>query len=56
MDTGVAKEMIRVIRAERTTRLARLPTEDPDLAYDQWLSTDEPFIDELCPTLTGGSN
>jgi hypothetical protein len=51
MNTSVAKEMIRVIRAERESRLARLPTEDPDFAYDEWLSTDEPFINDLCLTL-----
>jgi hypothetical protein len=51
MNTSVAKDMIRVIRAERESRLARLPTEDPDFAYDEWLSTDEPFINELCLTL-----
>ena len=28
-----------------------LANEDPDYAYDQWLFTDEPFVNELCLVL-----
>ncbi len=48
MDMTVGKDMIQVIRDERNARLKRLPTENPDVAYDQWFFTDEPFINELC--------
>jgi hypothetical protein len=47
MDTSVAQNIIRVIRTERDTRLARFTTENLDL----WTLTDEPFINELCLTL-----
>ena len=48
MADKIAKEMISVIRAERQRRADRLKDEDPDMAYDQWLFTDEPFVNEMC--------
>ena len=48
MNTGIAGGMIEVIRSERQRRLDRLRDEDPDIAYDHWLFTDEPFINEMC--------
>lgn len=48
MDTRVLKEMITVIRAEQERRASLLMKEDSDFAYDRWLSTDEPFVNELC--------
>lgn len=48
MDTTVAKGMIRVIRAEKKRRLTRLSDEDSEAAYDQWISFDELFVNELC--------
>jgi hypothetical protein len=48
MDNSIAKEVISVIRTERQRRADRLKEEDPDVAYDQWLFTDEPFINEMC--------
>ncbi len=43
--------MIGVIRSESKRRSALLRDEDPDFAYDQWLFTDEPFVNELCLVL-----
>jgi hypothetical protein len=43
--------MVSVIRAERQRRLTLLKDEDGDWAYDQWLFTDEPFVNELCLVL-----
>jgi hypothetical protein len=48
MDFKTATEVIGVIRAERQRRLDRLQGEDPDVFYDQWLFTDEPFVNEMC--------
>ncbi len=48
MDFEIAREMIGVIRTERERRSDRLRNEDEDFAYDQWLFTDEPFINEMC--------
>lgn len=48
MDSKIAKEVISVIRTERQRRADRLKDEDPNMAYDQWLFTDEPFINEMC--------
>jgi len=39
--------MIGVIRKERKRRMALL-SDDPDVADYVWLSTDEPFINDLC--------
>jgi hypothetical protein len=47
MDTKVAKDTIKVIRKERKRRLSRLPNH-PDAAYDRWLFSDEPFVNDLC--------
>jgi hypothetical protein len=50
MNTKAAKDTIEVIRKERQRRRAELP--DPeDAAYDQWMFTDEPFINDLCLVL-----
>jgi hypothetical protein len=48
MDFKTAAEVIGVIRAERQRRLERLRDEDPDISYDLWLFTDEPFVNEMC--------
>jgi len=48
MDSKIAREVIGVIRAERRRRSDQLKDEDPDVAYDQWVFTDEPFINEMC--------
>ena len=45
------KEMTAVIRAENKRREPLLPGENPEFAYDQWVSTDAPFISELCLAL-----
>ena len=48
MDTHIFREMIAVIRAEEKRRVSLLTGEDPDFEYERWLSTDEPFVNELC--------
>jgi hypothetical protein len=48
METGIFKEMISIIRAEQQRRVSLLAEEDPNFAYDRWLSTDEPLVNELC--------
>jgi len=48
MERKIANEVVAVIRSERQKRSDRLNDEDPDFAYDQWLFTDEPFINEMC--------
>jgi hypothetical protein len=48
VDTKTLKDMITVIKTERERRSALLQGEDPNFAYDQWLFTDEPFLNELC--------
>lgn len=48
MNSEIAKEVINVIRSEQSRRSHRLKNEDPDVAYDQWLFLDEPFISEMC--------
>jgi hypothetical protein len=48
MDSKIAKEVIGVIRTESQRRSDQLKDEDPNAAYDQWLFTDEPFINEMC--------
>ena len=48
MEIDILKQMISVIRVEEQRR-ASLPTdENSNFAYDQWLFTDEPFVNELC--------
>lgn len=46
--TPVFKEMIAVIKAEQQRRSSLLTDEDPNFAYDHWLFTDAPFVNELC--------
>ena len=48
MDTRILKDMISVIRTEKERRTSILKALDPDIAYDQWLFTDAPFVNELC--------
>jgi hypothetical protein len=48
MDTKILKDMITVIRTEQERRASLLRDEDPDFAYDKWLFTDGPFLNELC--------
>jgi hypothetical protein len=48
MDRNIAKEVINAIRSERQRRSDRLQDEDAEAAYEQWLFTDEPFINEMC--------
>jgi hypothetical protein len=51
MDTSVAKDMIRVIRAELDSRKRDFrATEDPDMG-DLWPAMGEPFFNELCLAL-----
>lgn len=40
--------MITVIRTEQERRTSLLQDEDSNFAYDQWLFTDAPFLNELC--------
>ena len=48
METRILKEMIAVFRAEQQRRALLLTEEDPNFAYDRWLFTDGPFVNELC--------
>jgi hypothetical protein len=48
VDTKILKDMITVIRTEQERRTSLLQNEDPNFAYDQWLLTDGPFLNELC--------
>lgn len=48
MQFQTATEIISIIKTERQRRLDSLNDQDPDVAYDQWLFTDEPFINEMC--------
>lgn len=48
MQKQLFKDMISVIRAEKRRREESVNHADPDLAYDQWLFEDLPFINELC--------
>jgi hypothetical protein len=43
-----ARAYLGVIKAEERRRSERLDREDPNIAYDQWLFTDAPFIGDLC--------
>jgi hypothetical protein len=47
MNPGIARATLNVIRKERKRRLASLPDDAP-VADGQWLSVDEPFVNELC--------
>ena len=40
--------MLNVIRTENELRSDRLESEDAAVAYNQWMSTDMPFINEMC--------
>jgi hypothetical protein len=40
--------MIRVIRTEKKLRSDRRRQADPNAAYDQWVFSDLPFINEMC--------
>lgn len=48
METAILKEMIAVIEAEEQRRSSLLTDKDDNFAYDQWLFTDAPFVNELC--------
>jgi hypothetical protein len=48
MDTHFLKQMIAVVRAEELRRLSLHTDENLDAENDQWLDTDEPFVNELC--------
>lgn len=48
MEVDILKQMIAVIRDEERRRASLLTDQDQNFAYDQWLFTDEPFINELC--------
>jgi glutathione S-transferase len=43
-----ARAYLSVIKAEERRRSERLDREDPNIAHDQWLFTDAPFIGDLC--------
>lgn len=47
MNTQIFQEMINVIRMEQDRRSSILKNQDPNIAFDQWLFTDEPFLNEL---------
>jgi hypothetical protein len=47
MDLRIGKSVIAVIKQEQGRR-DDLLHDDPTIAHDQWLFTDEPFINELC--------
>jgi hypothetical protein len=46
--------MVEVIRAEQKRILAHLDQEDQDIAYDQWLFHEGPFLNDLCLTVIVG--
>lgn len=48
MHLSVGKRMIGLIRADKKETFARLVSDDPDFAYDDWLSNHEHFYNELC--------
>ena len=48
MDLAEAKAYLSVIKAEERRRAILRRDEEPDIAYDQRLFTDAPFISELC--------
>ena len=48
MNTQIFKDIITIIKNEQAQRLSRLDNQHPDYAYNQWLFTDLPFINELC--------
>lgn len=51
METQIFEEMIAVVRDEQQRRSSLLTDEEPDFAYDEWLFTDAPFVNELCLVL-----
>jgi hypothetical protein len=48
MDARILKDIIAVIKTEQQRRASLLTDEDPNIADDQWLFTDAPFVNELC--------
>src|SRR5882724_2801143 len=51
MNSQIAKEIISVVRAERkrlADQLTTLDKEDHETAWEQWLFTAEPFINDMC--------
>lgn len=48
MEIDTLKQMIAVIRVEEQRRASLLTDQDQKFAYDQWLFTDKPFVNELC--------
>jgi hypothetical protein len=48
MDARILKDIIGVIKAEQRRRASLLTDEEPNVADDQWLFTDMPFVNELC--------
>ncbi len=51
MDSHIGKQMIEVIRSERqrlADQLTILDREDHDNAWEEWLFTVEPFINDMC--------
>jgi hypothetical protein len=48
MQRDIASQMIKVIRTEKKLRSGRLRQADPIAAWEQWLFTDLPFINEMC--------
>jgi hypothetical protein len=48
VNTRIFKETIAVIEIEQERRLSKLKNKDSNIAYEQWLFTDEPFLNELC--------
>jgi hypothetical protein len=48
MNLNVAREVVRVIRAENDRRLSPQESEEPEDAYNRWLCRDEPFINDMC--------
>src|ERR1035441_8022716 len=48
MRRDIASQVVRVIRSEKKLRSGRLRQADPNTAWEQWLFTDLPFINEMC--------
>ncbi len=48
MHTKVVKDILDVIRTEQERRHLLLADEDPESSGEQWVTSDVPFINELC--------
>jgi hypothetical protein len=51
MDTRLSREVLNIIKSERSRRRELLAEADSEYAYDKWHFEDLPFVNELCLTL-----